>query len=461
MTVSEALQGSRVRRVASLGSRAILLELSAPKGTLVLSVERGAQGIAFVDRTARQIALEPAPWVSTLHSMLEGAQLGVFERIGTRGSRLQLTRGVEQLWLVLEWSHGGAWALLRANTETAGTEPQLLQQVGRVHTDPPETPEPYEPAADLAELQADGARLVPLLAALELEAHKRALTKRLRTERERRKRRLTAIEQDAARVADADALRAQASLVLANLHALRGVSGEIELDDYTSDPPSRRTVTIDPKLGARAQCDAWFQRARKLERGAVLAKERAATTQTELRELTALIERATAAVVLAELAPVQDQARRFGIAPQAPNERKNKQAERVPYREFRGTGERVILVGRGAADNDALTLRHAKPHDLWLHARDESGAHVVVPLTRNESCPPELLCDAATLAAHFSSARGAERTDVIYTPRRYVQKPRKSAVGAVLVLREKVFHLQLEPARLKGLLASEQAPDAR
>lgn len=458
MTVSEALQGSRVRRVASLGSRAVLLELAAPKGTLVLSVERGAQGIAFVDQAASQIALEPAPWVTTLRSVLDGAQLGGFERIGTRASRLAMTRGAEQLWLVLEWSSGGAWALVR---EHAGAEPQLLLQVGRVHADAAETPEPYEPAASLAELQADGARLVPLLAALELEAHKRALAKRLRTELERRKRRLIAIEQDAARVADADALRARASLVLANLHALRGASGEVELEDFSSDPPARRKLTIDPKLGARGQCDAWFQRARKLERGAVLAKERAATTQTELSELAALIDRVAASAALAELAPLQDQARRFGIAPQAPSERRNKKAERVPYREFRGSGERVILVGRGAADNDALTLRNAKPHDLWLHARDESGAHVVVPLARNESCPPELLCDAATLAAHFSSARGAERADVIYTPRRYVQKPRKSAVGSVLVLREKVFHLQLEPARLKRLLASEQAPDAR
>jgi predicted ribosome quality control (RQC) complex YloA/Tae2 family protein len=459
MTASEALRGSRVRRVASLGSRAILLELSAPKGTLVLSVERGAQGIAFVDQAASQIALEPAPWVTTLRSVLDGAQLGGFERIGTRTSRLSITCGAEQLWLVLEWSNGGAWALVRAS---AGAEPQPLLQVGRVHAaGPAETPEPYEPAASLAELQADGARLVPRLAELELEAHKRALAKRLRTERQRRERRLVAIEQDAARGADAAALRAQASLVLANLHALRGASGEIDLEDFSSDPPAQRKLTIDPKLGARGQCDAWFQRARKLERGAVLAKERAATTQTELSELDALIDRVAAADALAELAPLQDQARRFGIAPQAPSERKSTKAERVPYREFRGAGERVILVGRGAADNDALTLRNAKPHDLWLHARDESGAHVVVPLARNESCPPELLCDAATLAAHFSSARGAERADVIYTPRRYVQKPRKSAVGSVLVLREKVFHLQLEPARLKRLLASEQAPDAR
>lgn len=454
MTASEALQGSRVRRVASLGSRALLLELHAPKGTLVLSAERDAQGAGFVDQPANQLALAPAPWVATVRSLLEGALIEGFERVGTRALRVGMRRGEERLQLVLEHSRGGAWALVRA-----GAEPQLLQHVGRVAVDPSEHAEPYELAASLDELRADGAPLVARLAAIELEAHKRALCKRLQSELSRRQRRLLAIEADAARVGDAAELRERASLVLSSLHALREVAGAVELDDYGTDPPSRRVIAIDPKLGARAQCDAWFQRARKLERGALLAKERAAATQAEIEGLAALAARAGNAASLDELAPLVEQARRFGVAPQTATEpHQGKPPPRVPYREFRGAGERAILVGRGAADNDALTLRHAKPHDLWLHARDESGAHVVVPLARNESCPPELLCDAATLAAHFSSARGAERVDVAYTPRRYVQKPRKSAVGAVLVLREKVFHLQLEQTRLKRLLASEQAP---
>ena len=458
MSASGALEGARARRIASLGQRAVLLELSAPKGTLLCSVERGAQGIGWLDHGATEVALDHAPWVTTMRSLLEGAILRSFERVGVRATRIELTRAEERLWLVLEWSRGGAFALLRAPQGEAPA--QQLLQVGRVQLDPSEPAEHYELAASLDELRADGARLLPLLVAIDLEAHKNALAKRLRSQLERRKRRLVAVEQDAARVADAHALRADASLLLANLHALNKVQGEVELDDYMTDPPSRRRLTIDPKLGARAQSDAWFQRARKLERGAVLAKERALATQREITEIEAVLDRVLGLGELSALAPLAEQARRFGIVPSTATEpRKAKDGPRVPYREFRGSGERAIWVGRGAADNDALTLRHAKPHDLWLHARDESGAHVVIPLARNEDCPPELLCDAATLAAHFSSARGADRADVIYTPRRYVQKPRKSAPGSVQVLREKVFRLQLEPARLKRLLDHEWAAD--
>jgi predicted ribosome quality control (RQC) complex YloA/Tae2 family protein len=114
------------------------------------------------------------------------------------------------------------------------------------------------------------------------------------------------------------------------------------------------------------------------------------------------------------------------------------------------------LVGKSAQDNDVLTREHARPQDLWLHARGEAGAHVVVPMQRNESCPEELLLDAAHLAAHFSDARRETTVEVSYTGKRYVRKPRGSAPGQVTLEREKVIALQLEPARIEHLLSRER-----
>ncbi len=67
----------------------------------------------------------------------------------------------------------------------------------------------------------------------------------------------------------------------------------------------------------------------------------------------------------------------LGVSITAPKEeaRKRRQAgARLPYREFVTLDESSVLVGRGAADNDRLTLRVARPHDLWLHARGVTGA---------------------------------------------------------------------------------------
>jgi predicted ribosome quality control (RQC) complex YloA/Tae2 family protein len=114
-----------------------------------------------------------------------------------------------------------------------------------------------------------------------------------------------------------------------------------------------------------------------------------------------------------------------------------------------------LYVGRGAAQNDELTLHVARPHDLWLHAKEHPGAHVVVPLAKGRSCPPETLVDAAHLAAHFSDARGERVVEIQYTPRRYLRKPRGSAKGAVIVDREKVLVLRVDDARLQRLLNTE------
>jgi predicted ribosome quality control (RQC) complex YloA/Tae2 family protein len=92
---------------------------------------------------------------------------------------------------------------------------------------------------------------------------------------------------------------------------------------------------------------------------------------------------------------------------------------------------------------------------LWLHAKGWTGAHVVVPLRKGASCPPEALVEAAHLAAHFSDARSETVVEVAYTPRRYVRKPRGSAPGAVVVDREKVIVLRKSEDVLKDLLARE------
>ncbi|HTN91167.1 MAG TPA: NFACT RNA binding domain-containing protein, partial [Sorangium sp.] len=136
--------------------------------------------------------------------------------------------------------------------------------------------------------------------------------------------------------------------------------------------------------------------------------------------------------------------------------RAGRAAPRRPFHAFRSASGAAILVGRGAADNDALTTKHARPHDLWLHAKGVSGSHVVVPLPRGASCPADVLVDAATLAAHFSDARGEAVCEVSYVPRRHVRKPRGAAPGAVTFDREKVIAVRVEAERLSRLLATKE-----
>jgi hypothetical protein len=111
-----------------------------------------------------------------------------------------------------------------------------------------------------------------------------------------------------------------------------------------------------------------------------------------------------------------------------------------PFRTYRSSGGLEIWVGRGAASNDTLTFRESSPRDVWLHARDAAGAHVVLRWTNDDPPPARDLEEAAVLAAWHSKSRGAGLVPVDWTRRKYVRKARGGAPGLVLVSRaETIF----------------------
>lgn len=281
------------------------------------------------------------------------------------------------------------------------------------------------------------------------------------------RRRQAAIERDIARIGDAAALADRAQLfVVEAARAPRGVT-ELTATDWSTGEAVTQTMSVESARTAREQVEAIFRRARRLKLGKGVADKRLADAKTTEAALLSLQSEAVIAVSSAELdalivgavkAAPGDFARPGGddISGRPSAKRSAEPAPSRPYRVFSGNSGKRILVGRGASHNDELTLHVAKPRDLWLHAKGHTGAHVVVPLEKNATCPADLLVEAAHLAAHFSSARGELVVEVSYTPRRYIRKPRGSAAGLVAVDREKVIVVRINAATLAELLAREQ-----
>ena len=90
-----------------------------------------------------------------------------------------------------------------------------------------------------------------------------------------------------------------------------------------------------------------------------------------------------------------------------------------------------VIVGRTARDNDQLTFRVARPNDLWLHAGDYPGSHVIVRNSSRSDIPHRTIIEAAQLAAKFSQARKDSKVDIHYTRRKFLTKPKGSAPGLV------------------------------
>lgn len=101
-----------------------------------------------------------------------------------------------------------------------------------------------------------------------------------------------------------------------------------------------------------------------------------------------------------------------------------------------------FLIGRNAKNNDLLTQRYARKEDLWLHARDVAGSHVIIRHQTGKKFPNPVIERAAQLAAYYSKRKTDSLCPVIVTPRKYIRKTRDLAAGQVIVEKEDVIMVE-------------------
>jgi predicted ribosome quality control (RQC) complex YloA/Tae2 family protein len=117
---------------------------------------------------------------------------------------------------------------------------------------------------------------------------------------------------------------------------------------------------------------------------------------------------------------------------------KEKQGESLPYREIEFNGFK-IWIGKNAQSNDTLTLKYSHKDDLWLHAKDASGSHVLIKHQSGKNFPRDVIERAAQLAAYYSKRKNETLCPVSVTPKKYVRKRKGYPAGLVVVEREEVL----------------------
>ncbi|MDR2629575.1 MAG: NFACT RNA binding domain-containing protein, partial [Spirochaetaceae bacterium] len=114
-------------------------------------------------------------------------------------------------------------------------------------------------------------------------------------------------------------------------------------------------------------------------------------------------------------------------------------------------GDWLIIVGRDAAENDALLRRHVKGRDLWLHVRDYAGSYVFVKQRAGKTVPLDILLDAGNLALFYSKARNNGEADLFYTQVKFLRRAKNGPKGLVIPTQEKNLRIKADAARLREL----------
>jgi predicted ribosome quality control (RQC) complex YloA/Tae2 family protein len=275
-------------------------------------------------------------------------------------------------------------------------------------------------------------------------------------------RRRTALARDLQRVSDAPELQQHADLLQAQRHLLRRGLSEVVVNNWYVDPPTPATIALDPALSPQENIDRLYHRARRYRRGEEKVLERLVQTEAlveRLEQALARLDLLDSELALDELRSELERNRWIERPRVAGQKRAQPRTERQPYHAFEAADGTGILVGRGSTDNDRLTFGVARGNDVWMHAADFPGSHVIVR-AGGRPVSQVALQDAALLAAWFSRGRLDLVVTVTWTERKHIRKPPGANAGQVSVAGGRGLDVRMDSPRLKSLLEQNREASA-
>jgi predicted ribosome quality control (RQC) complex YloA/Tae2 family protein len=268
------------------------------------------------------------------------------------------------------------------------------------------------------------------------------LSSRVRKDLSKTTRLMSALSGDLRSADRADEYRLAGDLVLAHLKELRTGMEQVDLMGYDG-----RTVAVilDPKRSPSGNAELYFKKYKKAKKGRdiIAARLRQFVDQaSSLKSLLLAIEQTHDVDALRSM--------RSELVAQGRLDNNDVKHKKSLHKTASPSIKKIIfngweiLVGKSAAGNDQLTMKIARPDDLWLHAEGMPGSHVLIRNPNAGAIPPDVLVKAAALAAFHSKGRHAGKVPVTYTRAGLVKKPRGARPGLVTLQQRKSLMVKPE-----------------
>lgn len=257
-----------------------------------------------------------------------------------------------------------------------------------------------------------------------IRKEKKRLTKQLEKQRNQSLNYIKKSNQKLEEVLEKPGYNQLADILMANMHQIPPHAKEVELFNFYTN--ENIVIPLKSHLSPQKNAENLYRKSKnqKIE----LEQLEASIKQKEL-ELKEVESK------LAEVHDAEDIKAIKKLIKQNPQKERAQVELKVPYKKFEFAGF-TILVGKGARENDELTLKYAKKNDLWLHAKDVTGSHVVIKQQSSKPFPQEVVEKAAQAAAFYSKRKSDSLSPVIVTPKKYVRKPKGLPPGMVHVDKE-------------------------
>ncbi len=241
-----------------------------------------------------------------------------------------------------------------------------------------------------------------------------------------------------------------ADAITGQMYALKSGAEQAVLWCYDTDEPTEITVPLQKNLTPAQNAQYYYKRYRKAKTAAQILAEQIEKAKGELAYLSTVSDSVTRAEGESDLSQIRAELAQMGYASTQKQSKTTQKAPTAKPMKFRTDGGFFVLCGKNNGQNDFITTKVGEKQDIWFHAKQIPGSHVLLQCA--DATPSDAdLYQAAVIAATYSSADHGVKIEVDYTPLRYVKKPSGAKPGYVVYYQNQSAYVAPDPALCERL----------
>lgn len=273
------------------------------------------------------------------------------------------------------------------------------------------------------------------------------LIRRVENELQKNRHKLKKQEKELLATDNAEEFRQKGELLTTFLHQVPNDQDQVILDNYYTNQPI--TIALDKALTPNQNAQRYFKRYQKLKEAVKYLTDLIEETKATILYLES-VETVLNQAGLEEIAEIREELIQTGFIRR--RQREKIQKRKKPEQYLASDGKTIIYVGRNNLQNEELTFKMARKEELWFHAKDIPGSHVVI--SGNLDPSDEVKTDAAELAAYFSKGRLSNLVQVDMIEVKKLNKPTGGKPGFVTYTGQKTLRVTPDPEKIASMKKS-------
>ena len=270
------------------------------------------------------------------------------------------------------------------------------------------------------------------------------LIRRVENELQKNRQKLKKQEKELQATENAEEFRQKGELLTTFLHQVPNDQDQVVLDNYYTNQPI--TIALDKALTPNQNAQKYFKRYQKLKEAVKYLTDLIEETKATILYLES-VETVLNQAGLDEIAEIREELIQTGFIRR--HQREKIQKRKKPEKYLASDGKTIILVGRNNLQNEELTFKIARKEELWFHAKDIPGSHVVISGNLNPS--DEVKTDAAELAAYYSKGRLSNLVQVDMIEVKKLNKPTGGKPGFVTYTGQKTLRVTPDSEKIESM----------